>query len=213
MFRTTQEKARAELAEVKAATARSAEYRKQASIAYFAAEAMLTAAEGDEELCKRIEQFSTMARNLMEAHFEVAQTGRRDIKEIEADIEYIESFVGFIDADYDFDRLSYALSSASMKYKAKLFRAAMRKLKEVEGRREELRASKAMLKPLLAFYTEPILKSLDTAYAVVSPAMRALKKRVAAEGATALASWTAPDGVDAKTLKNFLNIIAQRRNG
>lgn len=108
------------------------------------------------------------------------------LAQIADDIKYLEAVIEYFTLDNILDRLLYIMSQIDYKKRIKPFRKAFSVLKEVENARMRLnRNGGCYCKYLLEEKMEmsKAIKTLDDAYALVSPGLRKMKKRYDVEGA------------------------------
>ena len=114
------------------------------------------------------------------------EKAEKGIQVCEEDIRFFDLFREYIDADAELDRLLFAMSMVELKYRAKILRACVKLLNVVEIRREELRRSKSVVFKQTKTALDPIINSLDEAYAVVGVSLRAQMKDFKKNGIEAL---------------------------
>lgn len=118
-------------------------------------------------------------RDLLHRDIFTVDEQHRSVEMIEADIKYMTILQEYFDKDFELDVVLYAMYKVAPKFKAKLFRHAMRLLPVIETNRKLIESSKSFIKEKTFELIKPCIDELDKCYSSLSGSLRKMKKEAA----------------------------------
>lgn len=104
--------------------------------------------------------------------------------EVQANLDYAETLAVFFDCDNRFDKLLYAMHTAEVKYRTKIFRTVWRLFQEQKERLEKINVAKCMAKEELDGEFAQGISEMNQAYAACAISLKQVKKGIDKEGSS-----------------------------